>query len=182
MNRCTDWRNPSPRRQRGATLLVGLIMLVLLTLHALSSFHTSTTQLRTVGNTQERQSALAASQQTIEQVLSTPEFVTSPASVAARRYDVDVDGDGVADFSVAMQPVCKAAIPVLNKDLDPDAPEDIDCVAGTSFGGTPLCTIMQWDLQATATVANGSAATGTTIEIHQGAAARSDTAAALRQC
>jgi hypothetical protein len=44
-------------RQRGATLFIGLVMLVVLTLFALSAFQTSSTNLKTVGNMQEREEA-----------------------------------------------------------------------------------------------------------------------------
>ena len=182
MNHPASAANRLPGNQRGATLLVGLIILVLLTLHALSSFHTSTTQLRIVDNTQDRQSALAASQQAIGQVLSTTEFATNPAAVAARAIDVDIDGDNIPDFTITMAPACTATLPILNKDLDPDAPDDFDCIAGTSFGSASLCTSMQWDLKAVAVIAGGAAATGTTVEVHQGVAVRSETGTAVAQC
>jgi Tfp pilus assembly protein PilX len=67
------------RRQRGTTLVVALIMLVLLTLFAVSSLNTANTNLKVVGNMQQKSEALHAAQQTIESVLSTPQFiVTNP--------------------------------------------------------------------------------------------------------
>ncbi|MEK7736556.1 MAG: hypothetical protein AAB319_02190, partial [Pseudomonadota bacterium] len=42
------------RRQRGATLVIGLIMLVLLTLMAVSSFNLGKSNLQIVGNMQFR--------------------------------------------------------------------------------------------------------------------------------
>ena len=44
----------SMRRQRGATLVIALIMLVLLTLFAVSSLNTANTNLRIVGNMQAK--------------------------------------------------------------------------------------------------------------------------------
>ena len=48
------------RRQVGATLIVGLIMLILMTLIALSAFRLSNTNLKIVGNEQIRNDAEAA--------------------------------------------------------------------------------------------------------------------------
>ena len=42
----------APRAQRGATLLVALIMLVVLSLFVVSSMNTASTNLRVVGNMQ----------------------------------------------------------------------------------------------------------------------------------
>jgi Tfp pilus assembly protein PilX len=49
------------RKQRGATLLVALIMLGVLMLFVVSSLNTSTTNLRVVGNMQAKNEALGAS-------------------------------------------------------------------------------------------------------------------------
>ncbi len=72
------------REQRGISLVVGLIMLVLLTLLAISAFHASNVNLRIAGNMQVRQEILAAAQTATEAVLSTPAFTdptTPPAAV-----------------------------------------------------------------------------------------------------
>ena len=71
------------RTQQGATLLVALIMLVLLTLFALSAFNTSTGNLKAVGNMQARTEATNVAQQAIETAISTPLFSTSPANAIA---------------------------------------------------------------------------------------------------
>ena len=89
----------SLRRQRGTTLVIALIMLVLLTLFAVSSLNTSRTNLKVVGNMQQRNEALNASQQTIEAVISTPQFIANPANAvptpcgAANTMCTDVTGD-----------------------------------------------------------------------------------------
>ena len=58
-------------RQRGATLIVGLIMLIALTLLVVSAIRSGTTNLRIAGNTQIQEEAKAAAQQAIEQYIST---------------------------------------------------------------------------------------------------------------
>ena len=57
-------------RQRGAVLVVSLVMLVVLTLFVLSSTRISTGNLKIVGNLQAKQNAEAVAQSGIEQVIS----------------------------------------------------------------------------------------------------------------
>ncbi len=172
----------APARQRGATLVVGLIMLVLLTLHALAAYTTGSTQLRIVGNLHERQSARAAANAALGLVLSTSAFVTQPASIAAAPISIDIDGDTVSDIRVSVTPTCSAALPLRERELDPDVAEDLQCIAGTAFGSGSLCVTSHWNLRATALPAAGAAATGVTAEIHQGAAVRLDSGEARTLC
>jgi Tfp pilus assembly protein PilX len=58
------------QRQRGATLLVTLIMLVVLTLFAVTAFNLSSVNLRIVGNFQQQKETEAAVQQALAQVIS----------------------------------------------------------------------------------------------------------------
>ncbi len=57
-------------RQRGATLLVSLIMLVILTLFAVSAFNLSSANLKIVGNFQQSRAIEAVAQIATEQVIS----------------------------------------------------------------------------------------------------------------
>jgi len=57
-------------RQQGATLLVALIMLVMLTLFAVSAIRTGNIGLKIVGNQQTQKFMEASAQEAIEQVLS----------------------------------------------------------------------------------------------------------------
>lgn len=84
----------SRRAQRGATLVVGLIMLVLVTLMVTSAFMMSTGNLKAVGNMQFRNEAVAAANRAIEMVLSSP-FTDAPT---AEMIEVDIDGDGNPDY------------------------------------------------------------------------------------
>ena len=96
------------RKQRGTTLIIALIMLVLLTLFAVSSFNTANTNLKVVGNMQQRSEALNAAQQAIESVISTPLFIANPANAvlspcgSANTLCADVTGDGAADFTTTL--------------------------------------------------------------------------------
>ncbi|OZA22020.1 MAG: hypothetical protein B7X93_13230 [Hydrogenophilales bacterium 17-61-9] len=95
-----------PRAQRGATLIVGLIMLVLLTLVVTSAFMLSASNLKAVGNMQFRNEAIAAASKAIEQVLGSP-FTNAPG---AEDINVDIDNNGSIDYVVNIaKPECVRA-------------------------------------------------------------------------
>lgn len=78
--------------QSGATLIIGLVMLVLITLMVLSAFNMSSSNLKSVGNMQVHNEAIAAANAAIESVLSTS-VVSTTTSVSiggadGREYDV----------------------------------------------------------------------------------------------
>lgn len=97
------------RTQQGATLIVGLIMLVLLTLVVTSAFMLSSGNLKSVGNMQFRDEAIAAANVAIEQIISS-DFTTLPVSST---IPVDIDQDGTNDYTVnVMTPVCVQAVSI----------------------------------------------------------------------
>lgn len=99
-------RMPSAYRQRGATLIVGLIMLLLFTLMISTTFMLSSTNLKAVGNMQSRNEALAAANMAINLMMSTA-FTTAPA---ADTVNVDLNNDGTDDYQVELaQPQCVQA-------------------------------------------------------------------------
>jgi Tfp pilus assembly protein PilX len=179
------------RRQRGTTLVIALIMLVLLSLFAVSSLNTANTNLKVVGNMQSRSEALNASQQTIEAVLSTPQFIANPANAvpapcgAANTTCTDVTGDGVADFTTTLlgpepsspaQPTCVTVKPIKNADLVLTSTEDLGCSSGQQqqFGvagavtGDSLCSNSIWEIKARTT----GATTGASVTVTQGVGVR----------
>lgn len=98
-------RRPT-QRQGGATLIVGLIMLAVITLLVSSAFNMSTTNLKAVGNMQRRAEALAAANKAIEQVVSSP-FTGTPAG---DQINVDINNDGTNDYVVTIAtPTCVSA-------------------------------------------------------------------------
>lgn len=89
--------------QHGATLVVGLIMLALITLMVTSAFTLSTSNLKAVGNMQFRNEATAAANKAIEQVVSSA-FTTATADEV---INVDLNNDGSADYMVTViRPQC----------------------------------------------------------------------------
>ena len=92
-----------PRRQHGAALIVGLIMLALITIMLISATVLSTSGFRSVSNMQFREEAIAAANRAIEQVISS-NFTADPQ---AEEVLVDIDNDGDDDYVVQVdEPVC----------------------------------------------------------------------------
>lgn len=86
--------NPRPGRQSGMTLLVSLIMLVVLTLFAITAIRTGNIGFKIVGNQQAQKLMEAAAQQAIEQSISNlgnfdPVSVIPPGATAAQRVCVN---------------------------------------------------------------------------------------------
>lgn len=97
--------------QRGTTLLIALIFLVILTLFAVSGMNTGVINLRTANNAQLMMEAEYAAQQQIEATLnSVTGFMT--VAGAATVTNIDVNGDSTTDFVVTTQPpVCVSTQP-----------------------------------------------------------------------
>ncbi len=182
------------RRQRGATLFVALIMLVLITLFALSSMHTATTNLRVTGNLQAKSEALNAAQESIETVISTPQFISDPANAVIdpcagpNTLCTDVTGDGNPEYTTTLtpQPACVSVKPIKNDALNLNDAEDLGCSAGQQqqFGvagaatGNSLCANAIWEISARSM----SAATGATVSVKQGVGVRVSADAAGTSC
>lgn len=155
--------------QRGSTLLVALVMLMLLTLTAISAMRASTNSIQVVGNAQFREEANAAGQKAIEKVLSSSAFkTTAPAA-----QNIDVNGDGTDDYTVTFTPApsCVSYTPTLSTDAS---------VPAECFGSTgSLCYWTVWDVSAVVTDLHGSGATTT---VHQGVRTVAGLNAAITSC
>jgi type II secretory pathway pseudopilin PulG len=94
------------RNQRGAALVVGLIMLVLITIMLISALVLSTSNFRSVTNMQFREEAIAAANRAIDQVISS-NFTADPTG---ETIEVDIDNDDNPDYIVQIdEPVCISA-------------------------------------------------------------------------
>lgn len=157
--------NSPASRQQGATLVVGMIMLILISLLAVASFRLGKTDLQIVGNMQQRKQALSAAQQTIEQIISSTLFTTAPTNAlpnpcggVVNTACVDVNGDGVADVNVSITVLCDAIEPILNSSLNLANPNDAGCAMGANqnlgvagvASNNSMCSNSVWDAQATA--------------------------------
>lgn len=166
---------PMSSSQQGATLLVSLIILVLMTLLAVTTFNISKTGLQVVGNMQHRNQALAAAQVAVNDAISSTRFVDTPAAVLSNNtntMEVDVNGDGTADVNVNITaPTCIKSLILKNAQLSVTSTEDQGCLLGTgqTFGvqgaasGDSLCAEGLWEIEAVATD-NVSAATYTVTQ------------------
>jgi Tfp pilus assembly protein PilX len=126
--------------EKGAALIVGLIMLVLITLMLITALNLGTTNFRAVSNMQFRSEAVAAANMAIEQVISTP-FTAAPA---AESINVDIDNDTNPDYVVAVAvPECIYAAQASGAD-----PSSLSLPVGMSASST-WNTV--WDVDATAT-------------------------------
>lgn len=159
--------------QRGATLVIALVMLVLLTLFALTALNTGTTNLRVVGNMQARSEAMGTAQQTIETVLSTPTFISDPANAvvnpcgAANTACTDINGDGINDYTTVLtpKPACVFVRPIKIVELNLSNTEDLGCSSGQaqqfgvagSVSGDSLCANTIWEITAETTGVNSGA-------------------------
>lgn len=105
-------------RQRGVTLLVVMVFLVLITVFSISAFRAGTTNLRITQNMAVRQEATGAAQAAIETVISTPAFQAA-STPAATTVNVDVDNDGTDDYVATVTPAatCSKIRPLLNAEL-----------------------------------------------------------------
>lgn len=151
MNRMTPLRH-----QRGATLIVGLIMLVLITLVVSSAFMLSTTNLKAVGNMQYREEAIAAANAAIEEVISSDAIFFAPAvrTVPVGDYTVTVAAPEclyVADVAVAT-----------SNDANPNVHSED--ASGKGTGGVPGFLDTYWDIAATV----DDDVTGARVTTHQG--------------
>ena len=134
-----------PKQQRGATLVISLVMLVVLTLFALAGFNLSSVNLKIAGNFQQQRFIETTLQQSIERYISSSSaFSLSPASAS---YTVN-------GISVTIStPVCMyyATAQGESKTLGTLAPEDT-----------------QWEVRASGT----DTVSGATTSIVQGVQVR----------
>lgn len=148
----------SMRAQRGATLIVGLIMLVLLTLVVTAAFTLSTGNLRAVGNMQFRNEAIAAANTAAEDVLSS--LLTGGSTVqppAQPHIGVDINGDSVADYFVDV------AAPTCIRATVAAAAASSSLSLGAAMSTSAFWNTI-WDIDATV----NDAATGASIRVRQG--------------
>jgi hypothetical protein len=139
-------------------LIVGLIMLVLITLLVTSAFTLSTSGLKSVGNMQSRDDAIAAGNKAIEQVVSSP-FTNSPAGES---INIDLNNDGITDYVVVLNtPTCVSSAQIPGTTVAPSS-----LSLGSSFNpSTSNLYETVWDLDANVTDLNGS---GAAVRVHQG--------------
>ena len=143
-------------RQTGATLVVGLIMLVTITLLTVSAFSLSGSNLKVVGNMQFRNEAIASANMAIEQTIDINFATIDPANYP-NAIDIDIDQDNTTDYVVTIKtPVClKATL----------APANVAALSGVNSTITNSSNYLTlWEIEATAQ----NQATGASVVAKQG--------------
>lgn len=157
------------KSQCGAVLVVALIMLLLVTLMAVSGYKLTQGNLMVIGNMESRDQAVAAATDALEDLMSTSLFVTNPANMvlspcgAANRKCYDINGDGVNDIEVSFSaPTCQTVKPLRTSELK--MPAQASCVIQDSEYS--MCADSIWEVQATAV----DTLTGAKAVVRQGVA------------
>ena len=163
------------QRQRGFTLMMTLVFLVIFLLFAVSMASSSLVNTKVASNQQYRLEAKAVAQEGVETVMNQA-FTLNP--VPASTVAVDVNGDGSNDYTAQVAaPLCLDSKPVMNKDLalgdvcrTPNSSGgDLVISSGATAATFSLCSDTQWEIQSSVTDTNNSA---TSVTVHQGASVR----------
>ena len=164
----------SRRRQAGATMVIALIMLLMLTLMAMTALNMGKSSLQIVGNLQARNQELVTANAVSEQVLSSTQFFNTPTGtlnvggVWTNATTMDVYGDGKTVLPVTVTPprcITAQPIPVTNLVLtnsdDKGCSRSVQQTFGVAGADTAmsLCATSTWDIatQASDPVTSGSA-------------------------
>lgn len=169
--------------QKGATLLVALILLVLMTLAAIMTFNLGRGNLLVVGNQQTQQVTAGVARAAIEEVISSDKFASSPSAPfgSSNSKSYDVNGDGTNDVTVTLTPQpCIKSYQIVGVDVTDTT--SLGCVKGVdseNFGiegasggasSTTDCADIIWEITAIAQ----DLATETTTTVVQGTRIRQD--------
>lgn len=170
-------------KQSGATLVITMIFLILMSLFAVSAFNSSNGNLKIISNTQARQESIAVGQMAIEKTISTSLFSTQPALVAATPVNVDIDGRGTATYQATLnpQPNCYRTKPIKSIDLNPALDADLSCMKtavvqqggidspdAAADAGNSMCSNSEWNIGAQVV----DLRSGAKIVVNQGVAVR----------
>lgn len=138
----------SLQSQSGATLIIGLFMLILMTVMAIATYNMGKGNLRAVGNMQFRTETHRVAERTLEQVISTANAVTT--SIV---YPETADG-----YKVKVEPELVQGFVRKNNTLNLSDPGEVGCSLGTAqtFGivgsstGNSLCALTLYNVKVTA--------------------------------
>jgi Tfp pilus assembly protein PilX len=171
-------RRNGRRAEAGATLLVSMIFLAVLTLIVVSAIKVANVNAKVVGNVQSQKEADAAALHAIETMISS-DFTAMPMP-SKSSIDINDSGQPGASYAVAMPaPVCAGVKAIKLSELDATSAADQPCYAsgaaqntgivGSGGGGNSLCSNSNWEVNATATPPGSTASAPT---LHQGIAVR----------
>lgn len=150
--------------QRGAVLVVGLIVLMLITVMVAAAFKFSTYNLKAVGNMQAHHEAIAAANRAIEQMIESRTFTEV---LPGETLLIDIDQSGSNDYSVDIAtPVClkatRSATP--GEDSSEVYVQENGELTNPSTTGQIVLFSTIWEVDATAT----STSSGSRVRVRQG--------------
>lgn len=152
---------PTPSHQRGAVLIVGLVLLVVITLMVASAFTLSVSNLQSVGNMQFRNEAIAAANKAIEQKIGSlcpSGCTTAPTS---DEIQVDLNNDGTTDYTVTIAtPTCISRSAVISTTATGGGSS-----ASLGLSSTTYYFNTVWDIDATVS----DSVSGASVHVRQGA-------------
>ena len=159
-------KHPALHRQSGMTLVVALVMLVLITLLAMTTFNLGKSSIQVVNNMQNRDEGIAASRRVLDEAMSGTRFFETPADALAapcqesNKRCSDVNGDGINDIVTTLtKPACVKVKKIKTQELDLEKKEDQGCSVGTQQGtfgmansnavtGNSMCAESTWEMTA----------------------------------
>ena len=189
--------HPRNARQRGAVLFVGLIMLILITLLAVSAIRLAKTNMLIAGNEQFQMEAENAANYHLDQALNTDNFTATNLSADSNTLPA-FDGSSASSsqkYNVTIPaPKCKRYRYLKKSELvgaGNSVPlENIACFGSTAGSGitivvdaaslndNSLCATSLWEMTADVEVPS----TGTKVQVAQGVEMRIDYAEAKNDC
>lgn len=165
-------------RQRGITLVVSLIMLIVLTLLVVSAVRFGNINLKIAGNAQTEAEATAATQVALEKTLQQVVAADKIDSIAAQPAVTISTGGASYTVNVA-KPSCVLSKNIKNVELDPSKAGDRLCFGsadpdklvasdGKLVEAPTSCKGQQWDIAAT----TDDTSTGAHVSMLQGVSVR----------
>lgn len=134
---------PQRRRERGAVLIIALIVIVLISLTVVSAYNLSTSDLKSVGNVQYRNEAVTAANAAIETVVS-GSFLGALNTSGDR--NIDLDKDGTTDYKAKVYiPQCPLRVRMVSQDLPSgyEFGDGTSTVAGTYIADYELKAVVE---------------------------------------
>lgn len=157
-------KHPALHRQSGMTLIVALVMLVLITLLAMTTFNVGKSSIQVVNNMQNRDEGVAASRSVLDEAMSSTRFFDTPTDALAQpclnsnHRCFDLNGDGVIDIVTSLSAAkCVKVRTIKTNELDLGVEEDRNCSVGSSNNsgivgadkGNSMCADSTWEMMAT---------------------------------
>jgi len=105
-------KSPAPDREAGAALVIGLILLLVLTVLAISGVVTSTLELRMVSNQQQQERSFQAADTGVERAMASAVFSTT-GTVTQARAPIEPAATDSDEFEYTLQFAAESSMPTV---------------------------------------------------------------------